>query len=355
MTAPAIETLGLTKHFGDVRAVQGLDLVIEPGEVFGYLGPNGAGKTTTIRLLLDFIRPTAGVARVLGGSGADPEVRRHIGYLPGELRLDPSYTGAELFRFCAQLRGGVDEGWQASLVGRFGLDASRRIGELSTGNRRKVGIVQAFLHRPRLLVLDEPTSGLDPLLQQEFHALVREVVSTGTTVFLSSHILPEVEVLAERVGILRRGELVTVTSIADLHRQARQRIDLHVRGSAGAQPFAGIPEVVEASATDSVVHLVVEGTIEGVVKAAASLPVVRIVTHDTDLEDVFLAYYRSARRDARRSAPAGPAPVDPVVDDRDGCPGCLHRGALPDRQGAGLDRPADGRHARGVEVDVRAR
>ena len=152
--------------------------------------------------------------------------------------------------------------------------------------------MQAFLHRPPLLILDEPTSGLDPLLQQEFHALVREVVVTGATVFLSSHILPEVEVLAGRVGILRRGELVTVASIEALHRQARQRIDLHLRGPASSDPFAGIPEVVEASASDSVVQLVVEGPVQGVLRAAATLPVVRIVTHESDLEDVFLGYYQ---------------------------------------------------------------
>jgi ABC-2 type transport system ATP-binding protein len=191
MPDAAVRTEGLTKHFGPVRAVDDLDLVIERGEVFGYLGPNGAGKTTTVRLLLDFLRPTAGRAVVLGGSGGDPEIRRRIGYLPGDLRLEPDYTGTDVIELFGSLRGGFDRPWVDSLLERFGLDPSRRVGELSTGNRRKVGVVQAFMSRPELLLLDEPTSGLDPLLQHEFNALVREVVAEGATVLLSSHVLPE--------------------------------------------------------------------------------------------------------------------------------------------------------------------
>lgn len=294
MIDAAIRTEGLTKHFGAVRAVENVDLVIERGEVFGYLGPNGAGKTTTVRLLLDFLRPTSGRAVVLGGSGGDPEIRRRIGYLPGDLRLDPEYTATDVIELFGRLRGGVDRRWVDTLLERFGLDPGRPVGELSTGNRRKVGVVQAFMSRPELLLLDEPTSGLDPLLQHEFNALVREVVAEGATVLLSSHVLPEVETLATRVGIVRQGRLVAVAGVEELRQAARQRIDLHVAGPVGEADlarFRAVPEVVEVSAEAGVVHLVVEGTVDGVVKVAAGLEVLRIVSHETDLEDVFLRYY----------------------------------------------------------------
>jgi ABC-2 type transport system ATP-binding protein len=287
-----VEAHRLTKHFGPVVAVERLDFAIARGEVFGFLGPNGAGKTTTIRLCLDLVRPTSGSVTVLGGSGRDPAVRRRIGYLPGDLRLDPRYTAAEVIEFFGALRGGVDQAAVKQLLDQFDLDPTRRVGELSTGNRRKVGIVQAFAHRPELLILDEPTAGLDPLLQYEFQQLLRRAVDGGTTVFLSSHILPEVEVLADRVGIVRRGRLAAVAGIDELRAQARQRIDLHVAGVADVSVFAGLAEIVSLASADSVVHLVVEGSVDRVLKAAAGLEVRRIVTHDTDLEEVFLGYYR---------------------------------------------------------------
>lgn len=294
MADPAVRTEGLTKDFGDVRAVDDLELTIERGEVFGYLGPNGAGKTTTIRLLLDFLRPTRGRAVVLGGSGADPAVRRRVGYLPGDLRLDPAYTAADVVDFFGALRGGVDRAWVATLIERFELDPGRPVGELSTGNRRKVGVVQAFMGRPELLLLDEPTSGLDPLLQHEFNALVREVSADGATVLLSSHVLPEVEALAGRVGILRKGRLVTVAGVEELRQGARQRLDLYVAGDDAPDPsaFRAVPQVVEATTGPGVIHLVVQGSVDGVIKAAATMEVQRIVSHETDLEDVFLRYYQ---------------------------------------------------------------
>ncbi len=293
---PVVRTEGLTKHFGEVHAVEELDLVIEHGEVFGYLGPNGAGKTTTIRVLLDFLRPTRGRAIVLGGSGGDPEVRRRIGYLPGELHLDPTYRAADLIEFFGNLRGGVDRAWVGELLERFELDPTRPAGELSTGNRRKVGLVQAFMSRPELLLLDEPSSGLDPLLQQVFNDLVREVRAEGASVLLSSHVLPEVEVLADRVGIVRDGRLAAVAGVDELRRDARQRIDLHCGGDADPAVFRSVPEVVEVSAEAGVVRLVVEGSVNRVIKAAASLEVLRIVTHESDLEDVFLRYYQDDPR-----------------------------------------------------------
>jgi ABC-2 type transport system ATP-binding protein len=288
---PAIRTENLTKHFGGIRAVQSIDLTVETGEVFGYLGPNGAGKTTTIRLLLDFLRPTAGRATVLGGPPADAEIRRRIGYLPSDLAVDPRYTAWDLLDFYGALRGGHDRAWVDNLLQRFDLDPGRRFGELSSGNRRKVGIVQAFAHRPELLILDEPTSGLDPLLQAEFARLIRELTAGGATVFLSSHVLPEVEELAGRVAILRRGQLVTVSAVADLRAQARARIELRLAEPVSAGTFDGVPGVVEARGEDTVIHLVVEGSMDQVIKRAATLPVLRLVTHEADLEEVFLSYY----------------------------------------------------------------
>ena len=283
---------GLTKHFGPLRALDGLDLTVNRGEVVGYLGPNGAGKTTTLRLLLDFLRPTGGRCSLLGGSGGDPAVRARVGYLPGELRVDPAYTAEDLVRFFGSLAGGVDGRHVRTLAERFQLDTRRPFRELSTGNRRKVGILQAFMHRPELLLLDEPTSGLDPLLQAEFAALVQEAVAEGATVLLSSHIVREVEALANRVAILRAGRLVATVDIADLRRQARQRLDLHVEGNPDTSVFAGLEPVVECRVTGQVISLVVEGPVDAVIKAAARLNVRRIVTHEADLEDVFLAYYR---------------------------------------------------------------
>ncbi len=298
-TTEAIRTEGLTKHFGEVRAVEDVDLVVERGEVFGYLGPNGAGKTTTIRLLLDFVRPTRGRATVLGGSGADPEVRGRIGYLPGDLRIDPAYRAADVIEFFGALRGRVDRDRVDELLQRFALDPTRPVGELSTGNRRKVGLVQAFMSRPELLLLDEPTSGLDPLLQHEFNVLVREAVAEGGTVLLSSHVLPEVEALAGRVGIVRQGRLVTVASVDELRRGARQRLELHVAAPVGDDDlarFRSVPEVVEVSARGPVVDVIVEGPVAGVVKVAAGMEVQRVVSHDTDLEDIFLRFYEHGAR-----------------------------------------------------------
>jgi len=301
VSAPAVRTEGLTKRFGALTAVDALDLAVEHGEVFGYLGPNGAGKTTTIRMLLDFIRPSAGRATVLGGSGADPQVRRRIGYLPADLDVDPRWTAGDLLDFYGALRGGHDATWERTLLDRFELDPTRPVGELSTGNRRKVGIVQAVAHRPPLLILDEPTSGLDPLLQHEFQLLVRELVGDGTTVFLSSHVLPEVEALADRVAILRSGRLVALSTVDELRRSARTRIDLRLNAPATAVDLAVFDGIAEASAADASVHLLVEGSVDPVLKAAARLTVQAITTHEADLEDVFLTYYQPANRPANQS------------------------------------------------------
>lgn len=288
----AMETIGLTKRFGDLTAVDHLDLEVARGEVFGFLGPNGAGKTTTIRLLLDVLRPTAGSARVLGGSGSDPAVRARIGFLPAELHFDPRHTVREAIDFLGALRGGFDETVVGALLDRFDLDARRPIGDLSSGNRRKVGVIQAFAGRPELLVLDEPTSGLDPLLQHEFLTLLEESVTDGATVFLSSHVLPEVERVADRVAILRRGRLVALGGVDDLRSRARHRLDLHLAEPADERAFKQVAGVVSVEIHGNVVSLVVEGSVDSIVKAAATHTVERIVSREDDLEDLFLDLYR---------------------------------------------------------------
>lgn len=292
-----LRTEGLTKRFGALVAVDALDIEVRQGEVFGYLGPNGAGKSTTIRMLLDFLRPTAGSYELLGGRGSDPGVRARVGYLPGELRFDPRYTAGDVITFYGALRDGrtdrADE-----LLERFHLDPTRPIGQLSSGNRRKVAIVQAFMHDPEFYFLDEPTQGLDPLLQHEFQTLIGEVVAEGATVFLSSHVLPEVEALASRIAILRRGRIVTVSTMRELEGRARQQIELHVSGKATVRTFERLPNVVDASRSGNVITVIVQGPVDGVIKEAAKINVRKIFTHEADLEHVFLDLYRDDEEEA---------------------------------------------------------
>ncbi len=290
--ADVIETTALTKHFGAVIAVEGLELRVRRNEVFGFLGPNGAGKTTTIRMLLDFLRPTSGAIRVLGGTAADPAVRARIGYLPAELGLPSRYRVRELLEFLGRVRGGQDVRRLVDLLDRFDLDPHRRIGDLSTGNRRKVGIVAAFVHRPELLILDEPTSGLDPLLQDGFHDLVGESIADGATVLLSSHLLPEVELLADRVAILRAGSIVATASPAELRGHAQQRIQLTLAKRVDAASFlAGVAGVVSVTVRGRLVDLVVRGSVDAALKAAATLAIEGISTSADDLREAFLGFY----------------------------------------------------------------
>lgn len=300
MDSAAIETRGLTKVFGQIRAVDSLDLRVQRGEVFGFLGPNGAGKTTTIRVLLDFIRPTSGSANVLGGSGSDPDIRRKVGYLPAELNLSKRYTGATAVNYLGSLRGGYDEAYATKLADRFQLDLSRPFGDLSTGNRRKVGIVQAFMNHPDLLILDEPTSGLDPLLQDEFQDLVRESSQGGATVFLCSHALPEVEALADRVAIIRAGKLATVAHIDELRARARHRMVMTIEGEFDARKFANLPGVIRAEANGQQLEVVAEGSVDAVIKQAAELTVTRLDTPGDDLAEIFRAYYEGDAGEVRQ-------------------------------------------------------
>ena len=294
--APAIETVALSKTYpGGVRALSGLDLRVETGEVFGFLGPNGAGKSTTIRLLLDHIRPTAGRALLLGLDSRRDGVaaRRRIGYLPGDLRLHDRLTGREQLAFLARLRGTVDPALRDTLVERFGVVLDQPIRELSKGNRQKLGLVQAFMHRPELLVLDEPTGGLDPLLQHEFRLLARETAAEGRTVFLSSHSLDEVQQTADRVAIIREGRLADVDAVGSLRERALRHVTIVFAAPADPERFSRVPGVRVHHADGTVLRLAApEPAMDAVVKLAAEHRVVDFVSEPADLEEIFLDLYR---------------------------------------------------------------
>ena len=295
---PAIETFGLSKTYsGDVRALVDLDLRVEPGEVFGYLGPNGAGKSTTIRLLLGLIVPTRGRAAVFGVDTRAQGVtaRRAMGYLPGDLRLADRLTGGEQLDSLARLRGAVDSALRDQLCERLDVVLERPIRQLSRGNRQKLGIVQAFMHRPELVVLDEPSSGLDPLLQTELRALLRETAEAGATVFLSSHSLDEVQHVADRVGIIRAGRLVDVDAVESLRERALRHVTLTFAQPASVEPFRHLDGVRVVGAEGSVLRLSApEAAMDAVVKAAASHPLVDFVSQPADLEEIFLELYKEA-------------------------------------------------------------
>ena len=292
MTA-VIETEKLTKSYGSHRGIIEVDLAVEQGEIFGFLGPNGAGKTTTIRTMLDLIRPTSGRALVFGfESSADPvAIHRRIGYMPGEFALYDRLTGAQTLEYFANLRGGVDRAYQAALVERFDLDPSRRFREYSKGNKQKVGVIIALQHRPELLVLDEPTAGLDPLVQQTFFATLREAVADGATVFLSSHILSEVEKSADRVAIIREGRLVKVDTVDALRDLAHHQVELRFAGEVPAAEFEALPGVSEVTVDDHVLRMRVSGAITPVVQAAARYELLDFVSREPSLEETFLAQY----------------------------------------------------------------
>jgi ABC-2 type transport system ATP-binding protein len=291
----AIEIQGMVKSYGRVQALRGLDLQVRRGEIFGFLGPNGAGKTTTIRCLLDLIRPNGGTARVLGiDPQADPvAVRARVGYLPGELHLDERMTVEAALRYLNALRRGqADWAHVRRLAERLDLDLKATIKNLSKGNKQKAGIVQALMHRPELLLLDEPTSGLDPLMQQEVLRMVAAARAEGATVFFSSHILSEVEEIAERVGIIRQGQVAEVAETSALVNRSLRRVAVRFKQAVDAAALAQVPGVKLLTQDDGTsVALQVEGEMDALIKALAAFPVSSLETERISLEEVFLAYY----------------------------------------------------------------
>jgi ABC-2 type transport system ATP-binding protein len=290
----AIATYDLTKIYGDIRAVDGIDLEVGTGEIFGFLGPNGAGKSTTIRCLVDLARPTSGRAEVLGlDSHSDSiEINARIGYLPSDVALYGDLTGRELIDYFANLRGGVDSRVVDDLADRFNADLSRRCSEYSTGNRQKVGLIQAFMHEPELVILDEPSAGLDPLVQLEMHGVMEEARRAGRTVFLSSHTLSEVERVADRVGIIRNGKLIEVAAIDDLKEKAIRRLELEFEHPVEADTLRAVDGVRDVTTDGLVLSVSFDGPIDEILRAATALGVVNLQSHDADLEDIFLTYYR---------------------------------------------------------------
>jgi ABC-2 type transport system ATP-binding protein len=295
MVDDVIQTESLTKFYGAHRGVIEVDLAVRQGEVFGFLGPNGAGKTTTIRILLDHIRPTSGRATVFGIETTDDPVaiHRRVGYLPGEFTLYDRLTGAQTIEYFANLRGGVDADYQQSLISRLDLDPSRRYREYSRGNKQKVALVCALQPRPDLLILDEPTAGLDPLVQQTFFALLHEATGEGRTVFLSSHIISEVERVCDRVAIIRDGRIVEVDEVRGLRRLAVHHVELRFAQPVATAVFESLPGVSEVVAEDEgrLVRLQASGSIGPVVQAATRHDLVDLTSREPNLEDVFLAHY----------------------------------------------------------------
>jgi ABC-type multidrug transport system ATPase subunit len=292
-----IEVKGLTKSYGGKRGINDVSFNVEEGEVFGFLGPNGAGKTTTIRILMALLRADSGTAKI-GGLDCwehSLEIKKLIGYVPGEPSLDPNLTGGQILEYFANLRGGVDQAYLKKLIERLELDPSRKFRQYSTGNKRKVVLIQAFMHRPRLLILDEPTNGLDPLNQQEFDAMVREAREEGHTVLVSSHVLSEVEKICTRVGIIREGRIVRVGEVAELKDIKRYEITITFANPVPVETFTKLEGVagVEKLNNGHAVRLAMQGAADAVIKAAAQYQVVSLTSYEPSLEDVFLRYYEA--------------------------------------------------------------
>jgi ABC-2 type transport system ATP-binding protein len=293
MPDPIIQTHDLTKSYGPDRGIMNVSMTVDQAEIFGFLGPNGAGKTTAIRVLLDLIRPTSGHADVFGleTRANSVEIRKRTGYLPGEMSLYENLTGMELLQYFAALRPQVDWALVDQMADRLSCDLTRRIGALSQGNKRKVGMIQAFMHRPELLILDEPTAGLDPLIQHEFLDLISEASKSGQTIFLSSHNLTEVERVCHRVGMIRSGRLIAVEEIDVLRQRAVRQLEIRFAGPFDSKPFEMIPDIHNLVIENNRLQCTLSGSIDPVVKAAANYEVVDLISQQPNLEEIFMALY----------------------------------------------------------------
>ncbi|WP_263732196.1 ABC transporter ATP-binding protein [Cellulomonas sp. SG140] len=295
--APAvIETHALTRSFGPRRGIIDVDLAVEPGQIFGFLGPNGAGKSTTIRILMGLYHASSGAARVLGLDplGDAVELHRRTGYLPGELAVYPRLTGRQVLDRFGSVRGLRDTRYRDQLIERFGAEIDRPTQTLSKGNKQKLGLVLAFMHRPELLVLDEPTSGLDPLLQREFVALLEETTADGRTVFLSSHDLDEVQRVVHRLAIIREGRIVVTDTVEGLRRHAPRTVELTFDHEVDTTALGRL-EGVQTSESSDPRHLLltITGPVAPVLRAIAPLDPVDLLARPADLDELFLGYYRS--------------------------------------------------------------
>jgi ABC-2 type transport system ATP-binding protein len=298
----ALETNKLTKNYGSSRGITELDLRVDQGEIFGFLGPNGAGKTTTIRLFLNLIYPTSGKASIFGLDCQNDtvEIRKHIGYLPGEFTMYSNLTGAKTLEYFANLRGGVDWKYVQELAQRLDLDMSKKFKQYSRGNKQKVGVIQALMHKPRLLVLDEPTSGLDPLNQQEFYKLIQEAKANGSTIFLSSHIMSEVEKVCDRVAIIREGKLVKIGMISELTDIKSHSLEITFNGQVPLEELSAIPgvshfEVAPNDHRQTVRCVVRPESLDKILKVVSGYTVVNFVSREPSLEESFLEYYREQK------------------------------------------------------------
>ncbi len=300
---PAITCSGLTKDYGQGHGIFGLDLTVGRGGTFGFIGPNGAGKTTTIRLLMDLVRPTRGRAEVLGLDAVRDSlaIKRRVGYLPGELVQFPGVSAGYVIGMLAGLRGGVDPERISALAGRFEIDLGRKYETLSHGNKQKVGLIQAFMHEPELLILDEPAIGLDPLMQREFHLLVQESVARGATVFLSSHVLSEVELICDRMGLIRDGRLLRVGTLADFRALRIHRIEAVFTGHLTAADLAHVPGVTEPKVEDHLATCAVRGSVAPLLTALSAAGVTELDSHELSLEEVFLAEFEGPPQSQARN------------------------------------------------------
>jgi len=289
----AIETENLTKYYGKHRGVLSLFLQVKEGQIFGYLGPNGAGKTTTIRLLMSLIRPTDGKVKVLGLdlNKSSLEVRRHVGYVGGELSLYEDLTGKELLNYLGNLRRNIDWKLVSDLSELFECDLTRPIRELSRGNKQKIDLIQAFMHKPKLLILDEPSIGLDPLMQHAFLELLDKVKKEGRTVFLSSHNLAEVEKICDEIGIIKEGRLVAVESVESLRQKFLKHIEVEFKSVPPLEAFAGIPNVREIKSKGMIFEFVISGQLDPMLKRIAEFEIENLTSKDISIEDIFMTYY----------------------------------------------------------------
>jgi len=297
---PAIATHNLSKTYGRNRGIHDITLEVERGEIFGFLGPNGAGKSTTLRTLLGFLRPTSGRAEILGlDTQSKPvEIHRHVGNLPSEFNLEDRMTGAQLLRFFADLRGGnISLDFAHALAERLQADLNRPMRRLSRGNKQKIGIIQALFHQPQVIILDEPTSGLDPLVQEEFLTILKEIRANGQTIFFSSHILPEIERVADRVGIIRDGEMIAVEDPSTLTGRAFRYVRIRFTqplSAEDAQRFANLPGVERFAIDGSTISFQAHGSMDAIIQLASHHPVQLFDAERPPLEEIFLTYYSSA-------------------------------------------------------------